>query len=60
MAISPELIEVLRCQVCKNKIELAADEKSVKCVECRRVYPVIDEIPVMIADDEAKIEELTN
>ena len=56
MAISPELLEILRCPACKGKVELKADQSGLKCVECRRVYPVRDEIPVMLVD-EAKIEE---
>jgi uncharacterized protein len=56
MALSPELLEILRCPFCKGKIEPKADESGLKCVECKRVYPVRDEIPVMLVD-EATVEE---
>ena len=56
MAISPELLEILRCPACKGKVELKADASGLKCVDCKRVYPVRDEIPVMLVD-EARIEE---
>jgi uncharacterized protein len=53
MAISPELLEILRCPKCKSKVELKADAKGLKCVnpECSLVYPVRDEIPVMLVDE---------
>jgi uncharacterized protein YbaR (Trm112 family) len=56
MAISPELLEILACPACKAKVELKADESGLKCVECKRVYPIRDEIPVMLVD-EATIED---
>jgi uncharacterized protein len=58
MAISPELLEILRCPKCKSKVVLKEDQSGVKCQnpECRLVYPVIDEIPVMIVE-EAKVED---
>lgn len=58
MAISPELLEILRCPKCKSEVELKEDESGLKCVnaECRLVYPIRDEIPVMLVD-EATVEE---
>ena len=56
LAISQELLEILVCPACKAKVELKADGSGLKCVECRRVYPVRDDIPVMLID-EAVVEE---
>lgn len=56
MAISKDLLDILACPACKAKVELKADGSGLKCVECRRVYPIRDDIPVMLVD-EAKIEE---
>lgn len=56
MSIKPEFLEMLRCPVCKSKVELKADGNALKCVGCHRVYPIRDDIPVMIRD-EAVIEE---
>ena len=55
MSISQDLLEILACPACKSKVELKADGSALKCVECRRVYPIRDDIPVMLID-EAKIE----
>ena len=48
--------DILVCPVCKTRVELLADESGLKCVSCRRVYPIRDDSPVMLVD-EAKIEE---
>ena len=40
----------------QTRVELLSDGSGLKCVSCRRVYPVRDEIPVMLPE-EAKITE---
>lgn len=57
MIIKPELLEIFACPACRAKIELKADGSGLKCVACHRVYPVRDEIPVLIIE-EATIEEI--
>jgi uncharacterized protein YbaR (Trm112 family) len=56
MTIPKYALDILVCPVCKARVELLSDESGLKCVSCRRVYPVRDEIPVMLAE-EAKIAE---
>ncbi len=56
MAISPELLEILACPACKAKVDLKEDESGLKCRECKRVYPIRDDIPVMLID-EATVED---
>ena len=56
MSVSPDLLEILRCPACKSKVNLKADGSGLKCVSCHRVYPIRDEIPVMLID-EATIED---
>ena len=56
MAVSKDLLEILVCPVCKATVEIKADQSGLKCVQCHRVYPIRDDIPVMLVD-EAKIEE---
>ena len=58
MAISKDLLEILVCPLCKAPVELKQDENGLKCVECKRVYPIRDDIPVMLVD-EARIERVT-
>ncbi len=56
MAISKDLLEILVCPLCKATVELKPDGSGLKCAKCKRVYPVRDDIPVMLVD-EAVIEE---
>jgi uncharacterized protein len=56
MAVSQELLEILACPACKATVELKPDGNALKCVECKRVYPIEDDIPVMLIE-RATIEE---
>jgi uncharacterized protein len=56
MAISKDLLEILVCPLCKAPVELLAEENGLKCPQCKRVYPIRDDIPVMLVD-EARIAE---
>ncbi len=55
MAVDPELLEILACPNCKTPVALAKNGTALKCAECHRVYPIKDDIPVMLID-EATIE----
>jgi uncharacterized protein YbaR (Trm112 family) len=47
--IDKALLEILVCPVCKAPLTEKGD--SLKCVKCRRVYPVRDNIPIMLIDE---------
>jgi len=53
--ISEILLEKLVCPLCKVKVNLNADSSGLKCPACNRLYPVRDDLPVMLPD-EATIE----
>ena len=55
MPVDPELLEILACPLCKTPVTLVKDDTALKCATCRRVYPIKDDIPVMLLD-EATIE----
>jgi uncharacterized protein len=55
MAISQELLDILVCPLCKEPVTLTPDGAGLKCGKCRRVYPIEDDIPVMLVD-EARID----
>ena len=58
MAISPDLLEILRCPKCKSEVKIDEKQTRLKCVnpDCSLVYPIVDEIPVMLVD-EATVEK---
>lgn len=51
MPIDPHLLEILACPVCKTPVKLTLDETGLKCETCSRVYPIRDDIPVMLIDE---------
>ena len=55
MAVPQELLDILVCPVCKLPVRLTPDAQGLKCAQCRRVYPIKDDIPDMIIED-AKVE----
>ena len=58
MAINPELLEILVCPKCKTKVELTVAGDGLRCTnqDCRLVYPIREEIPVMLIE-EATVEK---
>jgi len=55
MPIHPDLLDILACPICKTPVALVKNGTALKCAQCHRVYPIKDEIPVMLVD-EATIE----
>ncbi|HTX16457.1 MAG TPA: Trm112 family protein [Candidatus Baltobacteraceae bacterium] len=56
MAVSRELLEILVCPICKTPVKLMPNQPGLKCATCGRVYPIRNEIPVMLVE-EATIEK---
>ena len=51
MAVDPALLEILVCPECKTPVHLVNNGAGLKCETCRRVYPIKDDIPVMLIDE---------
>ena len=51
MAVSQELLDILICPLDKTPVKITADQKGLKCPSCRRVYPIREDIPVMLVDE---------
>jgi uncharacterized protein YbaR (Trm112 family) len=51
MPVDRELLEILACPNCKTPVRLVNDAQGLKCDKCRRVYPIKDDIPVMLIDE---------
>ena len=49
--IPQDLLDILVCPVCKKPLLLKENGESLKCGECRRVYPVRDNIPILLVDE---------
>ncbi|MFY9904975.1 MAG: Trm112 family protein [Terriglobales bacterium] len=48
--IAQDLLDILVCPVCKKPVTLSPAGDGLKCSECRRVYPIQDDIPIMLMD----------
>jgi uncharacterized protein len=51
MPVSQELLDILVCPECKVPVKLTADGQGLRCRQCGRVYPIKDDIPVMLVDE---------
>ena len=50
MAVSPKLLEILACPLCKVSVQLTDDGQGLKCEKCTRVYPIRDDIRLLDGD----------
>ena len=51
MAVHPDLLKMLVCPVCKAVLSLVDDDQGLECSECHRIYPIRDDIPVMLVSE---------
>jgi len=49
--ISQDLLDILVCPACKKPLVLKNNGENLKCTECHRVYPVRDNIPILLIDE---------
>ena len=57
MALSKELLEILACPKCKGDILLNRAGDGLICKACRLVYPIREDIPVMLIDEALPYQE---
>jgi uncharacterized protein YbaR (Trm112 family) len=51
MALSQELLDILACPKCKGPLRLADAKDGLQCNACKLVYPVRDDIPIMLIEE---------
>jgi uncharacterized protein len=56
MTISQELLDILACPKCKQPVHLTPTSDGLVCEACRLVYPIVDDIPVMLIDEARTLE----
>jgi uncharacterized protein YbaR (Trm112 family) len=57
MAIPQDLLDILVCPLCKTPVKPVTDSSGLKCQSCKRVYPIKDEIPVMLPEEATIVQE---
>ncbi|HLA27494.1 MAG TPA: Trm112 family protein [Syntrophales bacterium] len=55
MAIDKELLDILACPKCKGRIYLSETGEGIICDQCRLLYPISDDIPVMLIEEAKKL-----
>jgi uncharacterized protein len=55
MSISQDLLDILACPKCKGDVHLSEKKDGLVCETCRVMYPIKDDIPVMLIDEAIKL-----
>jgi uncharacterized protein len=50
MPVSQQLLNILVCPACKQPVKMTEAQDGLRCAACGRVYPIVDDIPVMLVD----------
>ena len=58
MALNKELLDILACPKCKGDIYLNSDESGLICDQCKLMYEIKEDIPVMLIDEAIKLETI--
>lgn len=51
MPLAPELVRILACPQCKGRLRELPDDRGLVCERCALLYPVRDQIPVMLVEE---------
>jgi uncharacterized protein YbaR (Trm112 family) len=54
MALTPDLLNLLACPVCKGVLVYDAEKDTLTCNHCRLCYHVVDDIPNLIVSEAEK------
>ena len=57
MAIKKELLDILCCPKCKGDIRLTTTGDGLVCDNCNLLYPIRDDIPIMLIDEAIPIKK---
>ena len=49
--IKKELLDILCCPKCKGDLDYNPEAQTLTCKACGTVYPVKDDIPMLLIDD---------
>ena len=55
MPIDKDLLAILACPKCKGDIKLTDKGDGLVCQACKLMYPIKDDIPVMLIDEAVKL-----
>lgn len=50
--LSKELLDIMCCPKCYGNLNYEYEKNTLTCQECGKIYPIKDDIPIMLIDDE--------
>lgn len=56
MALSQELLDILACPKCKGDLRLTEKQDGLVCDACKLLYPIKEDIPIMLIDEARPLE----
>lgn len=57
MPLTKELLEILACPKCKGDVYLNEKDNGLVCNKCNVMYPINDDIPIMLIDAAIKLDK---
>ena len=57
MTLNPELLSILACPTCKGELTRIGADEGLACPACGVVYPVRDNIPIMLVEEAIPLED---
>jgi uncharacterized protein len=51
MPVSQELLDILACPKCKGDLHLTSAQDGLACEACKLVYPIKEDIPIMLIEE---------
>ena len=55
--IDQELLDILACPKCKGDVRLTENKDGLTCEACKLMYPIKDDIPIMLIDEATKLDK---
>ena len=52
--LSKQLLDILCCPKCHGDLLYEQTKNTLTCKKCGTVYPIKDDIPIMLVDDESE------
>ena len=51
MSVPEKLLEILACPLCREDVNPTLAGDGLRCAKCGRIYPIRDDIPIMLVDE---------
>jgi hypothetical protein len=55
--ISQELLDILACPKCKGEVTLTEKKDGLVCKNCKLIYEIREDIPIMLIDEAKKLDD---